>query len=61
MIEDLKKYAAESAPPKPKATINSFKSFGYSLNTAIADIIDNSISAGAGKININFNWDARNS
>ena len=61
MNEDLKKYSAESAPPKPKATINSFKSFGYSLNTAVADILDNSISAGARNIRIKLMWEGEDS
>ena len=58
---DLSKYAAEAAPPKPKATINSFKSFGYSLNTAVADIIDNSIAAKATKIIVNTVWKQKES
>ena len=41
---------AEIAKPNPKSTINSYRSFGYNLSTAIADIIDNSISANANEI-----------
>lgn len=58
---DYSKYKAESAPPKPKATINSFKSFGYSLNTAVSDIIDNSISAKANIVCIEAKWDGLDS
>jgi hypothetical protein len=52
---------AEIAKPNPKSTVNSYRSFGYNLSTAIADIIDNSISAEASEINIEYNWDGQNS
>lgn len=47
---------AEIAKPNPKSTINSYRSFGYNLSTAIADIIDNSISANANEISILYKW-----
>ena len=47
---------AEIAKPNPKSTINSYRSFGYNLSTAIADILDNSISANATEITINYKW-----
>lgn len=52
---------AEIAKPNPKSTINSYRSFGYSLSTAIADIIDNSISAGADKIFLEYKWNGKDS
>lgn len=52
---------AEIAKPNPKSTINSYRSFGYNLATAIADIIDNSISANATEINIEYNWNGQDS
>lgn len=52
---------AEIAKPNPKSTINSYRSFGYNLSTAIADIIDNSISATANEIYIEFNWKGEHS
>lgn len=52
---------AEIAKPNPKSTINSYRSFGYNLSTAIADIVDNSISAEADSIYINFKWQGRDS
>lgn len=52
---------AEIANPNPKSTINSYRSFGYNLSTAIADIVDNSISANAGKIHIKYKWNGQNS
>ncbi|MEK4092533.1 MULTISPECIES: ATP-binding protein [unclassified Viridibacillus] len=38
--------------------IMSLRSIGYSLETAIADIIDNSIDAYANEINIMIDWDS---
>lgn len=52
---------AEIAKPNPKATINSYRSFGYSISTAIADIIDNSISASASEIRIEYKWSGQDS
>lgn len=34
--------------------INSFRSIGYSLDTAVADVMDNSIAAGADEIRVNM-------
>ena len=34
----------------------SLRGLGYSTPTALADIIDNSISAGASRIDIRFEW-----
>jgi hypothetical protein len=40
--------------PSAKALMESIRSVGYSLESAIADIIDNSLSAGAKKIHVDF-------
>lgn len=47
---------AEEVPPDPAALIESMRAFGYSLPAAIADLVDNSISAGATEIEIGFEW-----
>lgn len=52
---------AELAKPNPKSTINSYRSFGYNLSTAIADIIDNSISASATEIYLEYKWNGQDS
>jgi hypothetical protein len=52
---------AEIAKPNPKSTINSYRSFGYNLSTAISDIIDNSISANANDIRLEFKWNGQDS
>jgi len=46
----------ELAEPRADAMIESLRSFGYSPETAIADLIDNSISANSKLISINFIW-----
>jgi hypothetical protein len=57
----MKQFSAEIAKPNPKSTINSYRSFGYNLSTAISDIIDNSISANANEIRLEFKWDGQDS
>lgn len=52
---------AEIAKPNPKSTINSYRSFGYNLSTAIADILDNSISADANEIRLEYKWNGQDS
>lgn len=43
---------AEICVPNPEFLIKSIAEQGYTLETSIADLIDNSISAGAGKIEV---------
>ena len=40
----------------PSALLESLRSIGYTLDTALADIIDNSITAKAESISIRFLW-----
>ena len=56
MIEQLKKYECEEAIPHAGSMIESFRSIGYSISTAVADIIDNSIAAKAKNVWIDFEW-----
>lgn len=44
------------APPKAGAMVETLRGLGYSTSTAIADIIDNSIAAGAKNIVLKFTW-----
>ncbi|WP_335965418.1 ATP-binding protein [Galbibacter sp. PAP.153] len=60
-IEHLKNLTAEETPPKAGAMINTFRAFGYNLQTAIADIIDNSISAKAENVWIQYQWQGKDS
>lgn len=48
-------------PPEPAALIESLRSVGYTLPAAVADIIDNSIAAGAKNIYITFHWAGKDS
>lgn len=48
--------AAEVVDPRPAALIETFRAIGYTLPSAVADIIDNSISAGSRNLWIDFNW-----
>lgn len=57
----MEQFKAEIANPNPKSTINSYRSFGYNLSTAIADIIDNSISAIASEIHLSYEWKGKDS
>lgn len=50
------KLSQVSLAPSPAALIESLRSIGYTIETALADIIDNSISANASKIDIRFLW-----
>ncbi len=43
--------------PRPSAIMNSLRAIGYSFNTAVADLIDNSIAAGATQVDISFDID----
>ena len=45
-----------SAPPNASAMIETLRGLGYSTGAALADIIDNSISAGAKNISLKFIW-----
>jgi Histidine kinase-, DNA gyrase B-, and HSP90-like ATPase len=51
----------ESVEPRADALVESLRAFGYSPETAVADLVDNSISASAGNIKVHFHWDGPNS
>ena len=42
--------------PEPGALIESLRAFGYTLRTAIADLIDNSIAAKSKNVWLHFEW-----
>jgi Histidine kinase-, DNA gyrase B-, and HSP90-like ATPase len=48
--------ATRSVPPSASALVASLRGVGYSLETAIADLLDNSISADASNIDIQWDW-----
>ncbi len=51
----------EIVPPDAAAMIESMRAFGYSPATALADIVDNSITADAKTIEIRMHWGGRDS
>jgi hypothetical protein len=55
---DLDNY--EYAAPNASALIQSLRAFGYDISTAIADLIDNSITAQSKRIDILFDWNQGN-
>lgn len=54
MLKDNADY--DVVPPAAGSMSESLRAHGYSPGTAVADLIDNSISAGARKVNIDFHW-----
>jgi len=53
---DFSKYQTTPAIPEASSMIETFRAIGYSIEAAIADIIDNSVSAAAKNIWVNFDW-----
>lgn len=51
----------EIVAPEPGTLIQSLRSVGYTLEAAIADLIDNSITAGAKNVWVDFVWNGANS
>jgi hypothetical protein len=51
----------DAAPPLAPATLEALRAVGYDLRTALADIVDNSLAAGAKRIDIELFWDRENS
>jgi hypothetical protein len=49
------------APPQAASLVESLRAFGYELPTALADLVDNSISARARHIWIEFHWEGTDS
>ena len=52
MCKDIDIHNFEYIDPNPASIIESLRSIGYTLETAIADLIDNSITANAKTISI---------
>lgn len=51
----------DQAPPAASALLESLRGMGYSTEAAVADLIDNSIAAGARNVRVEFVWDGPNS
>jgi hypothetical protein len=46
----------DHTPPHASSIIESLRAFGYDLPTALADLVDNSIAAGAKNVWVRFDW-----
>lgn len=44
------------APPKASAMMEALRGLGYSTAAALADVVDNAISAGASRVCLDFEW-----
>lgn len=42
--------------PDPAALVESLRAFGYSLPAAVADLVDNSVSAAASTVDVEIHW-----
>lgn len=60
MSTDYSKYPTADAAPIAVNMLESFRAVGYSMEAAVADILDNSISADAKTIWIDFDWNGAN-
>lgn len=49
------------APPKAGAMMEALRGLGYSTATALADVVDNSVSADASEARLHFDWDGADS
>src|SRR5580704_15618946 len=49
----------EIANPHRAGTIESLRSLGYSVEAAVADLVDNSIAAKAQQVDVLFTWDGQ--
>jgi hypothetical protein len=47
--------------PDPAGTIESLSALGYSLQAAVADLVDNSVDAGAERVDVVFHWSGADS
>lgn len=50
----------EIAVPDAASLMQSLRAFGYDISTAVADLIDNSITADASEISVQFEWNNGN-
>ena len=54
---DRKSATEHELPPRAAALVEAMRDIGYSLESAVADILDNSITAAASRIDVRFGWD----
>lgn len=57
MLDNIRPIGSFESPPDPQGSARAFARFGYDLPKALADIVDNSIDAGARRVAITFHRD----
>ena len=57
-MKDSKHSVALELMPRASVMIEAMRDIGYSFDSAVADIIDNSIAAGAKNIDLRYGWEA---
>lgn len=60
-MSDIHLNGFEIVEPQASALVESLRAFGYSPQTAIADLIDNSVSANSLNVHVLFRWDGYDS
>ena len=60
-MSDIHLNGFEIVEPRASALVESLRAFGYSPQTAIADLIDNSVSANSLNVDVLFHWDGYDS
>lgn len=58
---DKHRFESDEATPLAGPLIETLRAVGYDTQTAVADLIDNSISATARRVWLRFNWDGEDS
>lgn len=57
-MKEQGEHAAIELMPRASVMIEAMRDIGYSFDSAVADIIDNSIAAGAKNIDLRYGWEA---
>lgn len=60
-MSDIYLNGFEIVEPRASALVESLRAFGYSPQTAIADLIDNSVSASSSNVDVQFRWEGYDS
>ncbi len=60
-LELYKNLPSHNVPPRADAMIENLRAMGYTIQTAIADLLDNCIAAQAKNIWVNFDWKLQSS
>jgi hypothetical protein len=59
--DETEALAFDEVAPDASAMIESMRAYGYTIPTAVADLVDNSIAAGATQVWLHFHWSGTDS